>query len=103
MLLSEGSCLHKFPGMQHITEIEIMNHDMLSRDRRERVKLQYRSFNTQQKEIVDIVLNAVMHDNEHNNHNCFYIDGPGGSGKTFIYTTLCHILKSNAKKWLSLE
>ena len=39
-----------------------------------------------------------MHDNEHNNHNCSYIDGPGGSRKTFIYTTLYHILKSNAKK-----
>ena len=23
--------------------------------------------------------------------------GPGRSGKTFIYTALCHILKSNAK------
>ena len=96
MLLSEGSCLNKFPGMQQITEIETMNDDMLSRDRRERGELQYRSLNTQQKEIVAIVLNAVMHDNEHNNHNRFYIDGPGGSGKTFIYTTLCHILKSNA-------
>ena len=40
-----------------------------------------------------------MRDNEHNNHNCFYIDGPGGSGKTFIYTTLCHIpLKIRPKK-----
>ena len=27
-----------------------------------------------------------------------YIDGPGDSGKTFIYITLYHILKSNAKK-----
>ena len=98
MLLSEGSCLDKSLGMQQITEIETMNDDMLPRDRRERGKLQYRSLNTQQKEIVDIVLNAVMHDNEHNNHNCFYINGPGGSGKTFIYTTLYHILKSNAKK-----
>ena len=93
MLLSEESCLDKFPGMQQITEIETMNDDMLPRDRRERGELQYRSSNRQQKEIVDIVLNAVMHDNEHNNHNCFYIDGPGGSGKTFFYTTLCHILK----------
>ena len=26
-----------------------------------------------------------------------HIDGPGGSGKTFIYTTLYHLLKSNGK------
>ena len=98
MLLTKSSRLDKFPGMQQITEIETMIDGMLPRDRRECGKLQYRSLNTQQKEIVDIVLNAVMHDNEHNNHNCFYIDGPGGSGKTFIYTTLYHILKSNVKK-----
>ena len=98
MLLSEGSCLNKFPSMRQITKIETMNDDMLPRDRGERGKLQYRSLNRQPKEIVDILLKASMHDNEHNNHNCFYIDGPGGSGKTFIYTTLCRILKSNAKK-----
>ena len=98
MLLSEGLCLDKFPGMQQITEIETMNDNMLPRDRTERGELQYRSLNTQQKGIVDIVLNAVTRDNEHNNHNCFYIDGSGGSGKTFIYTTLYHILKIRAKK-----
>ena len=66
-LPSEGSWLDKFPGMQQIREIETKN--MLPRHRRERGELQYRSLNTQQKEIVDIVSNAVMHDNEHNNHN----------------------------------
>ena len=65
-----------------------MNDDMLPRDRRERGELQYRRLNKPRNEIVDIVLNAVMHDNEPNNYNRFYIDGPGGSGKTFIYTTL---------------
>ena len=55
MLLSEGSFLYKFLGMQKITEIETMNDDMLPRDRTERGELQYRILNTQQKEIVDIV------------------------------------------------
>ena len=63
LLLSEGSCLDKFPGMQQITETETLNDDMLPRDRTERGELQYRSLNTQQKEIVDIVLNAVTRDN----------------------------------------
>ena len=34
MHLSEGSCQDKFPVMQQITEIETINDDMLSRDRR---------------------------------------------------------------------
>ncbi|XP_063981011.1 ATP-dependent DNA helicase pif1-like [Diachasmimorpha longicaudata] len=29
---------------------------------------------------------------------CFYIDGPGGSVKTFVYTTRYHLLKSKGKK-----
>ena len=29
---------------------------------------------------------------------CFYIDGPGGSGKTFVYRTLYNLLKSQNKK-----
>lgn len=33
-----------------------------------------------------------------NEHNCIYIDGPGGSGKTFVYTTLWHLLNSKDKK-----
>lgn len=45
---------------------------------------QYKQLNDKQKEIVDLILNKL--DNNNNNHNnCFYIDGPGGAGKTFIY------------------
>ena len=98
MHLSEGSCQDKFPGLQQISEIETMNDDVLPRDRRERGGFQYQSLNRHQEKIVDLVLNAVMHDNEPNNHNCNYIDGPGGSGITFICSTLCHILKTNAIK-----
>ena len=45
--------------MQQITEIKSMK--LLPRDSRERGALQYRSLNRQQKEIIDIVLNAIMY------------------------------------------
>ena len=62
MLLSQGSCLDKYPGMHQIPGIETMNDYMLPQNRGERSELQYRSLNRQQKEIIDIVLNAIMHE-----------------------------------------
>ncbi|XP_044591981.1 ATP-dependent DNA helicase pif1-like [Cotesia glomerata] len=41
-------------------------------------------------------MQAINDESDHQS-NCIYIDGPGGSGKTFIYTTLCHLLKSQGK------
>ncbi|CAF1134951.1 unnamed protein product, partial [Didymodactylos carnosus] len=32
-------------------------------------------------------------DNQHVEHRCFYLDGPGGSGKTFLYTTLMAFIR----------
>ena len=28
---------------------------------------------------------------------CFFIDGPGGSGKTYIYKAICHLVLSMSK------
>ena len=33
----------------------------------------------------------------YNGCKCFYIDGPGGSGKTFVYKTIYNLLKSQSK------
>ena len=51
---------------------------------------QYNKLNNQQKIIVDTIMNSVRKKN--NSQNCFYLDGPGGTGKTFIYSTLYHML-----------
>ena len=54
--------------------------------------------NEKQKEVFDLILNASINNNDNLNSTCFYIDGPGGSGKTFIYTTLYYMLRSHDKK-----
>ena len=56
---------------------------------------QYNMLNNKQKNIVDKILevtNVIDY-----NGSSFYIDGPGGSGKTFVYTTLYNLLKSQNK------
>ena len=58
---------------------------------------QYNKLNFDQKEIVDIIL-QVSNIIDYNGFKCFYIDGPGGSGKTFVYRTLYNLLKSQNKK-----
>ena len=54
---------------------------------------QYTMLNRDQREIVDKIL-RVSNVIDYNSSRCFYIDGPGGSGKTFVYTTLYNLLKS---------
>ncbi|KAL6419641.1 hypothetical protein ACFW04_013647 [Cataglyphis niger] len=56
---------------------------------------QYEQLNDKQKEIIDLILNR-LNNNNHNN-NCFYIDGLGGSGKTFTYITIYHLTKIRNK------
>lgn len=47
----------------------------------ELAKINIPLLNTQQKVIFTAVINAVLNKT---NHNCFFIDGPAGSGKTFL-------------------
>ena len=56
--------------------------------------------NEKQLGIAQKILNKALNVNsiEIENSNCFFIDGPGGSGKTFLYQTLWYILKGQGKK-----
>ena len=57
---------------------------------------QYTMLNRAQNEIVDKIL-RVSNVIDYNSSRCFYIDGPGGFGKTFVYTTLYNLLKGQIK------
>lgn len=58
----------------------------------------YNQLNLQQRRIVDEVLSSV----QYNAHQSFFIDGPGGTGKTFVYQTLIHTLRGQGKTVLSV-
>lgn len=51
-----------------------------------------------QREVVDKLFNVVFNNDSDENDKCFFIGGPGGSGKTFLCETLWYLLKSNNKK-----
>ncbi|XP_044597177.1 uncharacterized protein LOC123273764 [Cotesia glomerata] len=98
MLHREGYSLASFPSMPQISEIEnidVTEQDVLPETANHS---NYDKLNIRQKGVVNYVLSLV--DNNHNNDvnsNCIFIDRPDGSGKTFIYTTLCELLKDKNK------
>ncbi|KHJ77433.1 hypothetical protein OESDEN_22947 [Oesophagostomum dentatum] len=53
----------------------------------------YVCLNENQKNAADSILASLDTDR----HKLHFIDGPGGSGKTFLYNSLYHILKSQRK------
>ncbi|KAL6742857.1 hypothetical protein Aduo_015960 [Ancylostoma duodenale] len=54
----------------------------------------YQTSNAQQKHIVDAVIT--------NTEKCVFIDGPGGSGKTYIYNVLYKLLVGQGKRLLNV-
>lgn len=57
----------------------------------------YDKLNEKQKEVVDLIYDVVFNNLVDGTSSYFFIDGPGGLGKTFIYTTLYHILRGEKK------
>ncbi|EYC29485.1 hypothetical protein Y032_0006g2997 [Ancylostoma ceylanicum] len=47
----------------------------------------YETLNTNQRNAADDILAALDRDE----HRCFFIDGPGGTGKTYLYTTIYNL------------
>ncbi|TKR89117.1 hypothetical protein L596_013265 [Steinernema carpocapsae] len=60
----------------------------------------YAMLNAEQKAVVDTVLAQL--DNTGAENRCHFIDGPGGSGKTFVYNTLIHILRGRGLKFAAM-
>ncbi|XP_055845576.1 uncharacterized protein LOC129915415 [Episyrphus balteatus] len=56
-------------------------------------QLSYDKLNVEQREIVDEILIDLQSGKGHS----YFIDGPGGTGKTFLYRTLCSILRGEGK------
>lgn len=54
----------------------------------------YQKCNAEQAYIVDTIINAVK---SFAGRKLFYLDGPGGTGKTFVFMTILHILRSENK------
>ena len=61
----------------------------------------YKQLNQNQLYVVDTILNSIENYKKEN-ENAYFIDGPGGTGKTTCYNTLTRILRSKAKNVISV-
>jgi ATP-dependent DNA helicase PIF1 len=50
--------------------------------------------NEQQRQAFEKIMRAI---NTRSQDNCFFLDAPGGSGKTFLYNTLMNVLRGKEK------
>ncbi|XP_044005535.1 uncharacterized protein LOC122850453 [Aphidius gifuensis] len=96
LLQNERSSLMNFPSMPQITEIENDDSEISLEQHKDIGSRQYEILNEEQKAVVDTISNRVVDENS-SESKCFFIDGPGGSGKTYIYITLYHLLQSQCK------
>lgn len=58
------------------------------------------SLNRKQKEAFDQIVKAIE-STENEEQRSFYLDGPGGTGKTYLYNTLINYIQGNGGKVLS--
>ena len=67
------------------------NAEILNMDENSSLRNQmFRMLKGRQSEVVTAIINAC--NNQQTRSRCFFIDGPGGTGKTFVYKTLYYIL-----------
>ena len=90
LLQQEGYNLSDFPSMDQTQYDELIESENIDNSL-DLAEILYSKANEDQKYITDTVLAAVKNECQ---NKCVYIDGPGGSGKTFIYKILYHKLKS---------
>ena len=107
MLIAEGRSLSDFPSMDQTVEIITESSDDLSpEEHKKKGEAQYNLLNEEQKEFVDMVIKSALENNCPNQPRYFFLEGPGGSGKTFVYSTIYHLIKSEKKlfvQWLTQE
>ncbi|GBN68024.1 hypothetical protein AVEN_217850-1 [Araneus ventricosus] len=56
--------------------------------------------NSEQRNVVEILLSAV-YNNAADTPKCYFLDGPAGTGKTFVYSTLLHTIRGRVDMIMS--
>jgi hypothetical protein len=90
-------CSFWFANTNWRSEEEIHNPDEEAYEGQECVM----KLNDQQRDALNKIIEAI--DNQGTASRCFYLDGPGGSGKTFLYKTLLAYLWGQGKVVLPFE
>ena len=106
LLNREGKSLADFPSMEQSVIVAAPandNHNEPSENSLEIGTTKYNQLNSEQRMIVYKVLYAARNENDnYEGTNCIFVKGQGGSGKTYLYETIYHILNSENIKVSSM-
>jgi hypothetical protein len=100
-LKEQGRCCDDFgipsPSISYSFEREVVNKE---RELQIGQKM-YQILNQDQRLAAEQILTAHR-DRTTTTISCFFIDGPGGIGKTHLYNTLCHLFKGQGIRFMTV-
>ncbi|KAI0281932.1 PIF1-like helicase-domain-containing protein [Russula brevipes] len=95
-----GTALHNFPDMPHVRRpwLSSVDNPYIAEHLSYDVELKntiadqgFAKFNDDQHQAYHKILLSI----ERQDGSIFFVNGPGGTGKTFLYNTLCHRIRGN--------
>jgi hypothetical protein len=82
--------------------VEQLSYDV--RNEKSSYEIKYGLLNADQRNAFDTIISRIEtptpidpSSSSHDGSICFFLHGPGGTGKTFVYNTICHYLRSQEK------
>jgi len=96
-MLQAGKSLADFPALEQIDDLDLDLEEQFNlAEELDIGRRSYELLNDEQKKIVDEIMNRIS--NPDGKMAFYFLSGPGGSGKTFVISTLVHLLRGMKKK-----
>ncbi|KAL7078123.1 hypothetical protein ACQ4LE_002796 [Meloidogyne hapla] len=96
-MLQAGKSLADFPALEQIDDLDLDLEEQFNlAEELDIGRRSYELLNDEQKEIVDEIMNRIS--NPDGKMAFYFLSGPGGSGKTFVISTLVHLIRGMKKK-----
>ncbi|VDI62821.1 Hypothetical predicted protein [Mytilus galloprovincialis] len=98
-----GKSLYDFPGMPHPPQENpsdmTYEQNFCPADQKQIADMNVLMLNTDQRKVFQAILDAIQTETK---QKIFFVDGPGGSGKTFLYNTLLARVRSEHRVALAV-
>lgn len=88
------------PNLNESIQVNIKSAQTAKKDKTASAKIRIKNFNKDQKKVFDKIVEAIKYRESKQSHS-FYIDGPGGTGKTYLHNTITEYIEGKGGKVLT--